>query len=108
MRDEPARRTLHRVLRTAAVVLLASLAHLALARVSHGLATPAEPAPFWFPAGLDVALVVLFGRRAWPGVLAGDALAWLAQGALPLATPRSICGKAMMRRARSGCFEKSR
>ena len=59
-------------------MLLAAAVHATLASAGFGLTTPAEPAPFWISAGLDVALVVLLGRRAAAGVLAGGTLVCIA------------------------------
>ena len=74
----------HPAVRTAAVLLLTAALHFASAQLSLQLATVANATPIWLPAGIDVALIVLLGRRAWIGVVAGDVAAGLVHGGVPL------------------------
>jgi integral membrane sensor domain MASE1 len=70
--------------RFAGAVLVVALAHCLGAMFSLQFATVANTTPVWVPAGVDIALLVLLGVRAWPGVLLGDFASTAITGGVPL------------------------
>ena len=83
MTTAPPEPGLHPAVRAAGLVLLVALVHFACAMASLQLATIENTSPIWLPAGVDVALLVLLGRRGWAGVLAGDVLSSAVHGGVP-------------------------
>ncbi len=77
-------RPLHPALRALGVVVLVAAVHFACAVASLQLATVENTSPVWLPAGVDVALLVLLGRRGWAGVFLGDVLSSTVHGGVPL------------------------
>jgi PAS domain S-box-containing protein len=66
-------------------VLLLAVACFVGALAGHALVLPLLPAsPFWPPAGIGIAALVLWGPRLWPGLALGVAAAALAHGEPPL------------------------
>src|SRR5690348_7773401 len=53
---------------------LVALAYVAAVPFKTPLGMGGPSAPTWSPAGIAVALLVLFGPRFWPGVLIGTLL----------------------------------
>lgn len=63
-----------------AVAALA-LVHLGSAELGMSLAVDSgNVTPLWLPAGLDLAILYLFGLRLWPGVLIGDLVSLMDTG----------------------------
>jgi PAS domain S-box-containing protein len=94
-------------LRKAAVFALVCAA-AALAGSVFSIATPVPPA-LWWPLGFALGGMIAFGRRLWPGVLAGWAAgAWLAGMGLTgvasagIGTAAALLGALVARRARLG------
>src|SRR5689334_180629 len=54
-----------------AVAVLGAVAYFAGARIGYAFAIPHAFVTLWPPAGITLALLMLFRRRYWPAILAG-------------------------------------
>jgi signal transduction histidine kinase/CheY-like chemotaxis protein len=62
-------------------IVLVGLIYFGAARYGWILAAaPTGVSPFWPPAGIALALLIMWGRRVWPGILAGAVAADLSLG----------------------------
>ena len=62
-------------------ILLVGLIYFGAARYGWILAAaPTGVSPFWPPAGIALALLILWGRRVWPGILLGSIAADVSLG----------------------------